>query len=46
LSRLASFPPRRDRFASWAAQGWTLGTLTSVHINVDLPVANVTTTSK
>jgi hypothetical protein len=44
-----------DHFASWAAQGWTLGTLASVHINVevgggtgsiDFPVANVTTTSK
>ena len=44
-----------DHFASWEAQGWTLGTLVSVHINVevgggmgtiDFPVANVTTTSK
>lgn len=44
-----------DHFAAWAAQGWTLGNLTSVHINVevgggtgsiDFPVANVTTTSK
>jgi hypothetical protein len=42
-------------FASWAAQpNWTLGTLASVHINVEVgggtgsiqfPVANVTTTS-
>jgi len=44
-----------DHFAAWAAQGWSLGSLTSVHINVevgggtgkiDFPVANVTTTSK
>jgi hypothetical protein len=44
-----------DHFASWAAQGWTLGALVSVHINVevgggmgtiDFPVANVTTSSK
>ena len=44
-----------DHFASWEAQGWMLGTLVSVHINVevgggmgtiDFPVANVTTTSK
>ncbi|HVZ88891.1 MAG TPA: glycoside hydrolase family 11 protein, partial [Polyangia bacterium] len=44
-----------DHFASWAAQGWTLGTLASVHINVEVgggsgsiqfPIANVTTTSK
>jgi endo-1,4-beta-xylanase len=44
-----------DHFAAWAAQGWALGTLASVHINVEVgggtgsiqfPVANVTTTSK
>ena len=44
-----------DHFAAWTAQGWTLGTLRSVHINVEVgggtgsiefPVANVTTTSK
>jgi len=44
-----------DHFAAWEKQGWALGTLTSVHINVevgggtgtiDFPVANVTTTSK
>ena len=44
-----------DHFAAWAKQGWTLGTLSSVHINVEVgggsgsiqfPVANVTTTSK
>jgi hypothetical protein len=44
-----------DHFAAWAAQGWSLGTLASVHINVEVgggtgsiqfPVANVTTTSK
>ncbi len=44
-----------DHFAAWAAQGWTLGNLTSVHINVEVgggvgsiqfPVANVTTSSK
>jgi hypothetical protein len=44
-----------DHFAAWAAQGWSLGTLSSVHINVEVgggtgsmqfPVANVTTTSK
>jgi hypothetical protein len=43
-----------DHFASWAAQGWSLGSLASVHINVEVgggtgsiqfPVANVTTTS-
>jgi len=43
-----------DHFAAWAQQGWSLGTLASVHINVevgggtgsiDFPVANVTTTS-
>jgi hypothetical protein len=44
-----------DHFAAWAKQGWSLGTLSSVHINVEVgggsgsiqfPVANVTTTSK
>jgi len=44
-----------DHFAAWEKQGWALGTLTSVHINVevgggtgqiDFPVANVTTTTK
>jgi len=44
-----------DHFAAWAAQGWNLGTLSSVHINVEVgggtgsiqfPVAEVTTTSK
>ncbi len=44
-----------DHFAAWEKQGWSLGTLSSVHINVevgggngsiDFPVANVTTTSK
>lgn len=44
-----------DHFAAWEQQGWTLGKLTMVHINVevgggtgsiDFPVANVTTTSK
>ena len=44
-----------DHFAAWEQQGWSLGTLSSVHINVevgggqgsiDFPVANVTTTSK
>jgi endo-1,4-beta-xylanase len=43
-----------DHFAAWEAQGWTLGNLTSVHINVevgggvgsiDFPVANVTTSN-
>ena len=41
-----------DHFAAWAQQGWSLGTLSSVHINVEVgggmgsiqfPVANVTT---
>ncbi len=41
-----------DHFAAWAAQGWALGTLASVHINVEVgggtgsiqfPVAEVTT---
>ena len=44
-----------DHFKAWAAQGWSLGTVASVHINVEVgggagsiqfPVANVTTTSK
>jgi hypothetical protein len=44
-----------DHFKAWAAQGWTMGKLTMVHINVEVgggtgsiqfPVANVTTTSK
>lgn len=44
-----------DHFAAWEKQGWTLGSLRSVHINVevgggvgsiDFPVAEVTTTSK
>ena len=44
-----------DHFAAWEKQGWTLGNLTSVHINVEVgggtgsiqfPVANVTTTSQ
>jgi hypothetical protein len=44
-----------DHFAAWAQQGWSLGTLSSVHINVEVgggtgsiqfPLANVTTTSK
>jgi hypothetical protein len=44
-----------DHFAAWAQQGWNLGSLASVHINVEVgggtgsiqfPVANVTTTSK
>lgn len=44
-----------DHFAAWEKQGWILGTLASVHINVEVgggtggiqfPVANVTTTSK
>ena len=44
-----------DHFKAWAAQGGSLGTLASVHINVEVgggtgsiqfPVANVTTTSQ
>jgi endo-1,4-beta-xylanase len=44
-----------DHFAEWEKQGWALGKLTMVHINIevgggtgsiDFPVANVTTTSK
>jgi len=43
-----------DHFKAWAAQGWSLGNLTSVHVNIEVgggvgsiqfPVANVTTTS-
>jgi hypothetical protein len=43
-----------DHFAAWQNQGWSLGNLTSVHINVEVgggsgsiqfPVADVTTTS-
>ncbi|HEY1536472.1 MAG TPA: hypothetical protein VGF76_20770, partial [Polyangiaceae bacterium] len=41
-----------DHFAAWTKQGWALGNLSSVHINVEVgggmgsiqfPVANVTT---
>jgi len=44
-----------DHFKAWEAQGWTLGVLRSVHINVEVgggtgsiefPVAEVTTTSQ
>jgi len=44
-----------DHFKAWEAQGWTLGSLRSVHINVEVgggtgsiefPVAEVTTTSQ
>jgi endo-1,4-beta-xylanase len=44
-----------DHFKAWEAQGWTLGSLMSVHINVEVgggtgsiefPVAEVTTTSQ
>lgn len=44
-----------DHFKEWEKQGWKLGALTSVHINVevgggtgkiDFPLANVTTTNK
>jgi hypothetical protein len=43
-----------DHFKAWAAQGWNVGSLASVHINIEVgggagsiqfPVANVTTTS-
>jgi len=43
-----------DHFAAWAKQGWSLGTLASIHINVEVgggtgsiqfPVANVTATA-
>ncbi len=43
-----------DHFRAWEAQGWNLGNLTSVHINVEVgggvgsiefPVANVTTSN-
>jgi hypothetical protein len=43
-----------DHFAAWAQQGWSLGNLASVHVNVEVgggtgsvqfPVADVTTTS-
>ena len=43
-----------DHFAAWAKQGWPVGSLASVHINLEVgggtgsiqfPVANVTTTS-
>jgi hypothetical protein len=43
-----------DHFAAWTAQGWSLGNLASVHINVEVgggtgsiqfPVADITTTS-
>jgi hypothetical protein len=43
-----------DHFKAWAAQGWSLGSLASVHINVEVgggsgsiqfPTADVTTTS-
>jgi endo-1,4-beta-xylanase len=44
-----------DQFKAWEAQGWTLGDLRSVHINVEVgggtgsiefPVAEVSTTSQ
>jgi hypothetical protein len=44
-----------EHFAAWEKQGWKLGALTSVHINVevgggtgkiDFPLANVTVTPK
>ncbi|HEY5960078.1 MAG TPA: glycoside hydrolase family 11 protein [Polyangiaceae bacterium] len=44
-----------DHFVAWEKQGWTLGTLSSVHINIEVgggtgsiqfPVANVTTSIK
>jgi hypothetical protein len=44
-----------EHFKAWEAQGWTLGSLKSVHINVEVgggtgsiefPVAEVTTTSQ
>ena len=44
-----------DHFAAWAKQGWNIGSLASVHINVEVgggsgtiqfPIANVTTTSQ
>jgi hypothetical protein len=44
-----------DHFAAWAQQGWSLGNLASVHVNVevgggtgsiDFPLANVTTSSQ
>ena len=43
-----------DHFAAWEKQGWSLGTLSMVHINIEVgggtgsiqfPVANVTTTA-
>jgi hypothetical protein len=43
-----------DHFAAWANQGWQLGSLSSVHINVEVgggmgsisfPVASVTTSN-
>ena len=43
-----------DHFAAWNGQGWSLGNLTSVHVNVEVgggtgsiefPMAAVTTTS-
>lgn len=43
-----------DHFAAWANQGWSLGNLASVHVNLEVgggtgsiqfPLANVTTTS-
>lgn len=44
-----------DHFAAWEAQGWKLGGVTSIHINVevgggtgkiDFPVVNITTTGQ
>jgi endo-1,4-beta-xylanase len=44
-----------DHFAAWEKQGWKLGAVTSIHINVevgggtgsiDFPVANITVTGK
>jgi hypothetical protein len=44
-----------EHFAAWEKQGWKLGAVTSIHINVevgggtgsiDFPVAKITTTGK
>ena len=49
---ISTVPRVSDHFAAWAKQGWSLGNLTSVHINVEVgggsgrvkfPTANVTT---
>jgi endo-1,4-beta-xylanase len=54
-SRTCGIVTVSDHFAAWEKQGWKLGAVTSIHINVevgggtgsiDFPVANITATGK